>query len=60
LTRPQEEPEEEENVAEYKTTISDALKEQEAARKCLCQFDTEDSFISLCNKVQNKIYRLRV
>jgi hypothetical protein len=33
LTRPEEEPEKEEEVAEYKATFSDALKGLEAARK---------------------------
>jgi hypothetical protein len=59
LTRPQEEPEEEGKVAGHKATILDALKEQEPARKYLCQFDTENSFISLCNKVENELYRMR-
>jgi hypothetical protein len=60
FTRPQEEPEEEHKVAEHKATILHALKEQEAARKCLCHFDTESSFISMCRKVENELYRLRV
>jgi hypothetical protein len=55
LTR-REEPEEEEEIAEHKATFLDALK---AARKCRCQFDTENSIIVMCNKVENVLYRLR-
>jgi hypothetical protein len=43
LTRPKEELEEEEEVAEYKVTFLDALKGWEAARKFICQFDTKDN-----------------
>jgi hypothetical protein len=55
LTRP----EEEEEVAEHKATFLDALKGLEAARKYICQFDTENNIIVMCNKVENELYRLR-
>jgi hypothetical protein len=56
LTTP-EEPEEE--AAEDKTTFLDALKELDAARKCMYQFDTEDNIILTCNKLENELHRLR-
>jgi hypothetical protein len=37
----------------------DALKGLEAARKCMCQFDTENNIIVMCNKVENALYKLR-
>jgi hypothetical protein len=43
-------PEEEEEVAEYKATFLDVLKRLKAARKCMCQFDTENNIILMCNK----------
>jgi hypothetical protein len=43
--------EEEEEVAEYKGTFLDALKTLEAARKYMCQFDTENNIIVMCNEV---------
>jgi hypothetical protein len=36
----------------------DALKRLEAARKYMCQFDTENNITVMCNKVENEIYRL--
>jgi hypothetical protein len=41
LTRPEEEPEEEEKVAEHKATILDALHGLETARNYISQFDTK-------------------
>jgi hypothetical protein len=52
LTRPEEEPEEEEEVAEHKTTFLDALQRLEAARKDMCQFVTKNSIIIMHNKVE--------
>jgi hypothetical protein len=49
-TRPEEEPKEEEEVAEHKATFLDAL---EAARKYMCQFDTEDNITVMCNEAEN-------
>jgi hypothetical protein len=54
LTRPEEEPEEEE-VVEHKTTFLDTLKGLEAARKYLRQFDMNNITI-MCNKVENELY----
>jgi hypothetical protein len=54
LTRP-----EEEEVAEHKPTNLDPLKVLEAARKYMCQFDTENSNIVMCNKVENYLHRLK-
>jgi hypothetical protein len=36
----------------------DALRGLEAARKYICQFDTKNSIIVMCNKVENELYRL--
>jgi hypothetical protein len=36
LTRPDEEPEKEEEVAKHEATFLDAMKEPEAARKYMC------------------------
>jgi hypothetical protein len=55
LTRPVEELEEEE-VAEHKPTFLNAFKRLEAAIKCLCQFDTENSVIVMHSKVENELY----
>jgi hypothetical protein len=52
-------PEEEEKVAEHKVLFLDALIGLEATRKHMCQFDTEDNIIVMCNKVENESYRLR-
>jgi hypothetical protein len=49
LTRPAEEPEEEE-VAEHG---------MEATREYMCQSDTEKNTVVMCNKVENELYRLR-
>jgi hypothetical protein len=54
LTRP-----EEEEVAEHKPTFLDPLKGLEAARKYVCQLDTENNNIVKCNKIENYLYRLR-
>jgi hypothetical protein len=35
----------------------DALKELEAARKYMCQFDTKNNIIVMCNEVENELYR---
>jgi hypothetical protein len=59
LTRSDEDPEEEEEVAEHEATFLDAVKELEAARKYMCQFGTENSVIVMCNYVGNELYRLR-
>jgi hypothetical protein len=58
LTKPEEELEEEEEVAEHKLTFLNAFKRLEAARKCLCQFDTENNFPVMHSKVENELYRL--
>jgi hypothetical protein len=57
LTMPEEETEEE--VAEHKATLLDGLKGLEAARKYIHQFDTKNSIIVMCNKVENELYKLR-
>jgi hypothetical protein len=54
LSRP-----EEEEVAEHRTAFLYALKGLEAARKYVCQFDTESNIIVRCNEVENELYRLR-
>jgi hypothetical protein len=58
LTRPEEEPEEEE-VAEYKATFLDARKGLEAARKYIRQFEIKNNITVMCNKVENELYQLR-
>jgi hypothetical protein len=57
LTRPEEDPEKE--VVEDKMAILYLLKGLEAARKYMCQFDSEESTVVMCNKVENELYRLR-
>jgi hypothetical protein len=52
-TRPEEEPEEEEEVAKHKVTFLDALKELEAAKQYMHQFDTMNGITVKCNKVEN-------
>jgi hypothetical protein len=61
LTRLEEEleAEEEVEVAECKATFMDPLKGLEAARKYIHQFDTKNSIIVMCNKLESKLYRLR-
>jgi hypothetical protein len=44
---------EEEEVAENKATFLDALKGLEAARKCMCQFDTDKSIPVICMNIKN-------
>jgi hypothetical protein len=43
LARPEEEPEEEEEVAEHRATFLDALKGLETARKHMCPFNTKNN-----------------
>jgi hypothetical protein len=57
LNRPKEELGEE--VAEHKATFLDVSKGLEASRKYINQFDTKNNIIVMCNKVENKLYRLR-
>jgi hypothetical protein len=58
LTRPEKEPEEEEEVAEHKATFLDALEGLESVRKYMCQFDTENNILVKCNEVENELYTL--
>jgi hypothetical protein len=41
------------------TIILDSVKGMEVARKYMCQFDTENSNVVLCEQVENELYRLR-
>jgi hypothetical protein len=59
LTRPEEDPEEEEEVAVHKATFLVALKGLESARKCMCQFGSENNVIVMCSKVENELYGLK-
>jgi hypothetical protein len=59
LTRPEEGPEEEEEVAEHKATFLDTMKGLEATRKYIHQFDIKNNITVSCNKVKNELYRLR-
>jgi hypothetical protein len=59
LTRLEEKLEEEAEVAECKAAFLDPLKGLEASRKYINQFDTKNNIIVMCNKVENKLYRLR-
>ena len=43
----------EEDEAADELTFLDALKGVVVARKYMCQFDTEDSIIIICNQVKN-------
>jgi hypothetical protein len=54
LTRPEEEGE----VAEHKAAFLDALKGLEAARRCMCHFDTENSIVVTSNRVDNELCEL--
>jgi hypothetical protein len=54
-----DEPDEKEEVIECKETFFDALKGLEAARKYIYHSDTGNSTIVMCNKIENKLYRLR-
>jgi hypothetical protein len=59
LTRPEEESEEKEEVAERKaTTFLDALKGQGATRQYMCPFDIKNSITVMCRGVENELYRL--
>jgi hypothetical protein len=58
-TRPDEEPEGDDKVAEHKPSFLDALKGLGAARKHMCQFDTKNNFTVMCNKLENEFYRPR-
>jgi hypothetical protein len=49
----------EEEVAEHKATFLDAVKGLEAARKCICHFDTKNNISVMCNKVENVLNGLR-
>jgi hypothetical protein len=44
-------PEEAQEVAENKATILAAMKGQEAARKCVCQFETKKNITVMCIEV---------
>lgn len=57
LERPEEE---EEEVAEDKETFLDALEGLKLVRKNMCHFDLEDSIVTMCNKLEKVLYRLRV
>jgi hypothetical protein len=59
LTKPGEETDEEEEVAEHKATFLDTPKGLEAATKYICQFDINNSINVMCSKVDNELYRLR-
>jgi hypothetical protein len=37
----------------------DALEGLEAAGNYMCQFDTENNIIVMCNEIENELYRLR-
>jgi hypothetical protein len=50
LTRPEKEPEDEEEVAELKTTLLDILKGLEAASKYIYQFDTKNNITIMCKQ----------
>jgi hypothetical protein len=45
-------PEQEKEVAEHKATFLNALKGLEAARKYICQSDTKNIIIVMCNTVE--------
>jgi hypothetical protein len=53
FTRPEEE------VVERKGTFLDTPKGLEAARKYICQFDTKNNIIVMCNIVENELYKLK-
>jgi hypothetical protein len=44
---------------EHKATYLDALKGLQAARKYMCQFDTENNTTAMCNEVEKELYKLR-
>jgi hypothetical protein len=52
LTRPEEGKE----IAEHKAIFLGALRGLEAARKCMCEFDTKSNIIVVCNKVEKELY----
>lgn len=45
-------------VAEHKSNILECIK-RTAARKHVCQSDTENNITVTCNKVETELYRLR-
>jgi len=47
---------EELKAAEYKVTFMDAVKGLDMDRKCVCQLDFMDNFITRCN-AENEIHR---
>jgi hypothetical protein len=47
----------EDKIAEHKGTCLDSLK---AARKHICQCDTENGITVMSNKVENGLYKLKV
>jgi RecA/RadA recombinase len=59
LSTPEEEPGGGNEVAGHKATFFDALKGLEAARKHMCQVDTENNITVMCKKVENALHRLR-
>jgi hypothetical protein len=59
LTRPEEDPKEEQEAAEYKTTFLETMKELEGAGKYICHFDTKNNITTMCRKLENKLYGLR-
>jgi uncharacterized small protein (DUF1192 family) len=48
----------EEEVAELKAILLDAMQGLEAARRYMCQFDTESNITVMCNEGENELYRL--
>jgi hypothetical protein len=59
LTRPEEDQEEEEEVAEHEVTFLDALKRLEAGRKYIHLFETVNTVTVMSNEVENELYSLR-
>jgi hypothetical protein len=59
LTRPEEEPEEKDYVAEHEAAFLDALRRLGAAGTYVIQFETVNSVVVMSNKVENELCSLR-
>ena len=48
--------EEEQEAAEYKVTLLDAVKGLDVATKCVCQLVIVDNFITKCDELENELH----
>jgi hypothetical protein len=50
---------EKEEEEQLHVTLMDAQKTLEMARKYVCQFDIKGSIVTMCNKLENELYKLK-